>query len=101
MIASTSICGATPGPTRDRASSGAEPADDRGKPASCPAEGRPVVRSPENLTLHRALAAEHRVDMGEGRSQATGSKDRPAAEPILITTSGTILAGFGRWRLAV
>ena len=39
--------------------------------------------------------------MVEELNEAARSKDQSAAEPILITTSGTILAGFGRWRLAV
>ena len=39
--------------------------------------------------------------MVEELNEAARSKDQSTAEPILITTSGTILAGFGRWRLAV
>jgi hypothetical protein len=47
------------------------------------------------------LAEQDSVDMVEELNEAARSKDQSAAEPILITTSGTILAGFGRWRLAV
>jgi hypothetical protein len=64
-------------------------------------EGRPVVRSPENLRLHRALAELTLIDVVEELNDAARSRDRSAAEPILITTNGTILAGFGRRRLAV
>jgi len=81
--------------------------------ASCPVDqlrpplalnqagGRPVVRSPENLRLHRALAELNLIDVVEELNEAARLKDQSPAEPILITTSGTILAGFGRWRLAV
>ncbi len=64
-------------------------------------EGRPVVRSPENLQLHPALVNLEFIDVAEQLDEAARSKDRSAAEPILITTNGTILAGFGHWRLAL
>ncbi len=94
-------------------SSGTEAADDRGTPVSCPvdqlrlhlgmsrAEARPVVRSPENLRLHRALGEMDLIDVLEELNEAARLNDQSAAEPILITTNGTILAGFGRWRLAL
>ncbi len=94
-------------------SSGIEAADDRGKPGSCPAdhlgphlvrsqaEARLVVRSPENLRLHTALRDLDVIDVVEELNDAARLKDQFAAEPILITTNGTILAGFGRWRAAV
>ena len=94
-------------------SSGTEAADDRGKPGSCPAdhlrphlvrsqaEARLVVRSPENLRLHTVLRDLDVIDVVEELNAAARLKDQFAAEPILITTNGTILAGFGRWRLAV
>jgi hypothetical protein len=66
-------------------------------------EGRPVVRFPEQLRQHRALEV-------LGWTGATGAidefnnvarlKNQSVPEPILITTNGTILAGFGLWRLA-
>src|SRR5881296_1631202 len=34
-------------------------------------------------------------------NEAARLKDQTVAEPILITTNGTILAGIGRWRLAL
>jgi hypothetical protein len=64
-------------------------------------EGRPVVRSSENLRLHRAFAELDMIDVVEELNGAARSKDQSAAEPILVTASGTILTGFGRWRLAV
>lgn len=64
-------------------------------------EGLPVVRSPKSLRLHRALAELEMIDVAEELNDAARLKDQPGAEPILITTNGTILAGFGRWRLAL
>src|SRR5438552_9661055 len=64
-------------------------------------EGRPVVCSPEQLRLHRVLEGLDLIDeMGE-LNEAARLTDQSAAEPILITTSGIVLAGFGRWRLAI
>jgi hypothetical protein len=63
-------------------------------------EGRPVVRSPEQLRLHRAL---DELDWAGGigeLNEAVRLTDPSVTQPILITTNGTILAGFGRWRLA-
>jgi hypothetical protein len=94
-------------------SRGIEAADDHGKRGSCPAdhlrphlvtsqaEARLVVRSPENLRLHTVLRDLDVIDLVEELNDAARLKDQSAAEPILITTNGTILAGFGRWRLAV
>jgi hypothetical protein len=64
-------------------------------------EGRPVVRFSQQLRLHRAM-----VELGETSvigelNEAARLKNQCVPEPILITTNGTILAGFGRWRLAV
>jgi hypothetical protein len=64
-------------------------------------EGRPVVRSPGQLRLHRVLVDLGPIDVVEELNEATRLKDQSAAEPILITADGTILAGFGRWRLAL
>ena len=41
------------------------------------------------------------IDVAEELNDAARLNDQSAAEPILITTNGTILSGFGRWRLAV
>ena len=64
-------------------------------------EGRPVVRSPEQLRLHRALS-----DLGWAGiicelNEAAWLTSASIALPILITTSGTILAGIGGWQSAV
>jgi hypothetical protein len=63
-------------------------------------EGRPVVRSPEQLRLHRALDELGWVDV-IGELNEARLTNPSVAKPILITTNGTILAGFGRWRSAV
>jgi hypothetical protein len=64
-------------------------------------EGRPVVRSPEQLRLHRALEELGWTGVIDEVNYAARLTNQSVAEPILITTNGTILAGFGRWRLAV
>ncbi len=63
-------------------------------------DGRPVSRSPEQLRLHRALDELDWVGMIGELNEAVRLKNASVAEPILITMNGTILAGFGRWRLA-
>jgi hypothetical protein len=64
-------------------------------------EGRPVVRSPEQLLLHRALEEVGWTGVIDEFNDAARLTNPSVTEPILITTNGTILAGFGRWRLAV
>jgi len=59
-----------------------------------------VVRSPEQLRLHRALQEISWTGEDELNTAAQrASQSEP--HPILITTNGTILAGVGRWNLAV
>ena len=65
------------------------------------AEGRPVVRSPKYLHLHPALEKLRWAGLVEEFNEAAGLKIHPARDPILISTDGTVLAGFGRWRLAM
>ena len=89
------------------------PANDLGKPASCVVEeprphlvmsrpeGRPVVRSSEQLRLHRALEELGWIGLLDEFNDAARLTNPFVTEPILITTNGTILAGFGRWRAAV
>ena len=61
-------------------------------------EGRPASRSPEQLHLHPALE-----EMGlpgaiaELNQAAQFGAQSVAAEPVLITSNGMVLAGFGRW----
>jgi hypothetical protein len=64
-------------------------------------EGRPVICSPEQLRRHRALEELGWTGVIHELNDAARLKEQSAPEPILITTNGTILAGFGRWRLAV
>jgi hypothetical protein len=63
-------------------------------------EGRPVIRFPQQLRIHRAL--EEFGWMGEDELNTSAQQTRQSVtEPIMITTNGTILAGFGRWWLAM
>lgn len=64
-------------------------------------EGRPVVRFPEQLRLHRALEELGWTGVIDEFNAAARLTNPSVTEPILITTNETILAGFGRWRLAV
>ena len=63
--------------------------------------GRSVVRSPEQLRLHRALEKLGWTSVIDELNDAARLKNQSMPESILITTDGTILAGFGRWRLAL
>lgn len=65
------------------------------------AEGRPVVRSVKELHLHPALEMLGWAGLVEEFNDAVRSATHSIHDPILIATDGTILAGFGRWRLAV
>ena len=62
--------------------------------------GRSVVRSPEQLRLHRELKGIGWTGVIDEFNDAARRKNPSVPEPILITTNGTILAGFGRWRFA-
>jgi len=64
-------------------------------------EGRPVICSPEQLRLHRALGELDWVGVIGELNEAVRLTDLPVTEQILITTNGTILAGIARWRAAV
>jgi hypothetical protein len=64
-------------------------------------EGRAVVRLPEQLRLHRALEELGWTSAIDEFNNATRLTNQSVTEPILITTNGTILAGFGRWRFAL
>jgi hypothetical protein len=77
------------------------PAPPFNPPAVSCLEGRPVIRFPEQLRLHRALEGLGWTGVIDEFNDAARLKDPSISEPILITTDGTILAGFGRWRLAV
>ena len=64
-------------------------------------EGRAVVRSPQQLRLHRALAEIGWTGVIGELNDAAQLKNQSVSDPILITTNGTILAGVGIWRLAI
>jgi hypothetical protein len=99
--------------SRRQSTSGIEAADDGSDPEYGPAdqfrpylvrsqaEGRLVVRSPENLRLHVALRDLDLIYVVQELNDAARLNDPSTVEPIFITADGTILAGFSRWRLAV
>jgi hypothetical protein len=64
-------------------------------------EGRPVVRSPEQLRLHPALKKIGWIGVIGEINEAVRPTNLSITEPILITTCGIILAGIGRWRSAL
>jgi hypothetical protein len=64
-------------------------------------EGRPVVCSPEQLRLHPTMKELGWSGVIDEFNNVARLKNQSVPEPILITTNGTILAGFGLWRLAV
>jgi len=64
-------------------------------------EWRPVVRSPEQLRLHPAMKELGWAGVIDEFNDAMRLKDHSVPEQVLITTKGTILAGFGDWRLAM
>jgi hypothetical protein len=63
--------------------------------------GHPVVRSPEQLRLHPAMKELGWTGVIDELNAAARLKDHSVPEQVLITTNGAILAGFGRWRLAM
>jgi hypothetical protein len=64
-------------------------------------EGRPVLRSPQQLRLHRTLDELGLTATVEEFNEAARRGTRSLQEPILIATCGTILAGIGQWRSAL
>jgi|SRR5580700_6704669 hypothetical protein len=64
-------------------------------------QGRPVVRSPGELRLHPAMKELGWTGVIDELNDAARLKDHSVPEQVLITTNGTILAGFGHWRLAM
>ncbi len=65
------------------------------------AEGRPTFRSPRDLLLHPSLEKVGWGGLVPELNDAARSAIDSVHDPILIATNGTVLAGFGRWRLAV
>jgi hypothetical protein len=64
-------------------------------------EGCPVVRSAAQLHLHAALVQLDLIDAVGELNEAARLKGQGVLEPILITTTGTLLTGIGRWQLAI
>src|SRR2546423_251555 len=75
------------------------PKPPQSSPAISRVEGRPAVRSPKDLHLHPALEKIGWVGLVDELNDAVGLAIQPIHDPILIATDGTVLAGFGRWRL--
>jgi hypothetical protein len=63
-------------------------------------KGRSVVRSPEDLHVHPALRELACMDVALELNEAERVRHH-ATRPILITSEGTILSGFGCWRSAL
>jgi hypothetical protein len=61
----------------------------------------PVMRSVATLRLHSALADFNWVDVLSELGDAIRSNNLSEARPLLITTAGTILDGFGQWQSAI
>jgi hypothetical protein len=64
-------------------------------------EGRPAVCSPGQLRLHPALKEIGWAGLIGELNESVRPTNLSLIGPILITTSGIILAGFGHWRLAM
>jgi hypothetical protein len=62
---------------------------------------RPVVHCPGELRLHGALLEIRWTGVVDELDDAARLKNQCMNEPILVTPNGTILAGFGRWQLAI
>ena len=64
-------------------------------------EGRPVIHSPQQLRLHPALEEIGWAGLTDEFNETARLKDHSVPEPVLITTNGTILAGFRGWQSAL
>ena len=64
-------------------------------------EGRSVLRSPETLKLHPVMEELGWTAQVDELNGAARRKAESTPETILVTTNGTILAGFGQWKLAL
>jgi hypothetical protein len=62
---------------------------------------RPVVHCPGELRLHRALLEIRWTGVVDELDHAARLKNQSTSGPILVTPNRTILAGFGRWQLAI
>ena len=65
-------------------------------------DGRIVVRSPQELRIHPALEEIGFCAFLPELQEVARHRDLALPEqPVLVTHNGLILAGFGRWRMAV
>lgn len=64
-------------------------------------DARPVLRAPNQLRLHPALDDIGWTGSVEELTQVARLSDRSVLEPILITSNGIVLAGFGLLRRAI
>ncbi|HLM80701.1 MAG TPA: hypothetical protein VK302_08710 [Terriglobales bacterium] len=64
-------------------------------------EGRPVVRSPKQLRPHPALEEIGWTGVIDEFNDAARLNEQSVADPLLVTTNGTILAGIGHWQSAI
>jgi hypothetical protein len=51
--------------------------------------------------MHPALEGLDLIDVTTELNESVRLNAQPVPEPVLISTNGTLLAGFGRWRLAL
>lgn len=63
-----------------------------------PEGGRIVVRTPDELRVHPTF---EEIGLGASLSELHESASGAVEEPLYTTSSGLILSGFERWRLAV
>jgi hypothetical protein len=63
--------------------------------------GYSVIRRPDQLKLHPTLQKLGWTGLVDELNDAARVKEQALRGPILITKDGTLLAGFGRWRLAL
>jgi hypothetical protein len=64
-------------------------------------QAHPVVRSPRELRLHKALDELGSTNVTSEFNDVLQLTTSSLTEPILITKNGTILAGIGLWRSAI
>jgi hypothetical protein len=62
--------------------------------------GYPVVRCPKDLRVHPALLEMDGMDVAGELNEAERVRHQAAA-PILISSDGIVLSGFGHWRSAL
>jgi hypothetical protein len=66
-----------------------------------PLTGCSVIRRPDRLKIHPALQKLGWTGLIGELNDAARVREQALRDPVLITKDGTLLAGFGRWRLAL